>query len=56
MNSPLNPKQILILWYLIGKGGAAWRGEIRPEPSGKDRKALEKAKIITSEKRGRSLV
>lgn len=55
MSSSLTPKQTLILWYLIGKGGAAWRGDIRPEPSSKDRKALENAKIITNEKRGRSL-
>jgi hypothetical protein len=55
MSSSLTPKQVLILWYLIGKGGAAWRGEIRPEPTGKDRKALEKAKIAASEKRGRSI-
>jgi hypothetical protein len=55
MSSPLAPKQVLILWYLIGRGGAAWRSEIRPEPSGKDRKALEKAKLTASEKRGRSI-
>jgi hypothetical protein len=55
MSPSPTPKQVLILWYLIGKGGAAWRGEMRPEPSGKDRKALEKAKLITSEKRGRAI-
>jgi hypothetical protein len=55
MRPSLTPTQVLILWYLIGKGGAAWRGEIRPEPSGKDRKALERARITASERRGRSL-
>jgi hypothetical protein len=55
MSPSPTPKQVLILWYLIGKGGGAWRGEIRPEPRGKDRKALEKAKLTTSEKRGRSI-
>jgi hypothetical protein len=55
MSSSLPPKQVLILWYLIGNGGAAWRSEIRPEPTRKDRKALEKAKLTASEKRGRSI-
>lgn len=55
MSASFTPTQTLILWYLIGKGGSAWRSEIRPEPSAVDRKALEKERIITSEKRGRSI-
>ena len=55
MSPSLTPTQTLILWCIIGKGGGAWRSEVKPEPSAADRKALEKARAITSEKRGRSL-
>ena len=55
MSSSLKPTQNLILWFLIAKGGNAWRSEIRPEPSAADRRSLEKAGLIAGEKRGRSL-
>ena len=55
MSASLTPTQTLILWCLIGKGGGAWRSDVKPEPSASDRKALEKTRAITSEKRGRSL-
>lgn len=53
MSASLKPKLVLILWFLIGQGGSAWRSEIRPAPSAADRKALEKAKLVTKERRGR---
>jgi hypothetical protein len=55
MSTSLTPQQTLLLWSLIGQGGAAWRSELKPELSAKDRRALEKARLVTSEKRGRSL-
>jgi hypothetical protein len=55
MSVSLTPKQTLILWFLISEGGGALRGEVRPEPSTVDRNALEKGKLVASEKRGRAL-
>lgn len=50
MTARSKEKQALILWFLIAKGGSAWRKDIRPEPSGADRQALESRKLITCER------
>ena len=47
-------KQTLILWALLVKdNGAAFQSELKPEPNKADRESLEKAGLITCEKRGR---
>jgi len=47
-------KQTLILWALLVKdNGAGFQSELKPEPNKADRESLEKAGLITCEKRGR---
>jgi DNA-binding MarR family transcriptional regulator len=47
-------KQTLILWALLVKdNGAGFQSELKPEPDKADRESLEKAGLITCEKRGR---
>ena len=46
MSVSLTPKQTLILWFLIGEGGGALRGEVRPEPNAADRKALARTSSL----------
>jgi hypothetical protein len=47
-------KQTLILWALLVKdNGAGYQSELKPEPNKADRVSLEKAGLITCEKRGR---
>jgi hypothetical protein len=41
------PKQTLIMWHLIGRGGQALQGEIAPKIDAKDRTALENAGLIS---------
>lgn len=48
--------QTLILWALLAKAeGGSFQKDIRPEVTKKDREALIKTGLISSEKRGRSL-
>lgn len=49
------PKQTLIMWHLLGKGGEALQKEIMPKIDAKDRQALETARLITTRKVGRAL-
>ncbi len=52
----LTELQTLILWALLTKAeGGSFQKDIRPEVTKKDREALVRAGLITSEKRGRSL-
>jgi hypothetical protein len=52
MNFSPTPTQTLILWFLIGCGrGSAWLSDIRPRLEAGDRKRLEQARLIVSEKR-----
>jgi hypothetical protein len=45
-------KQTLILWALLVRdGSAAFQKDLKPEPSKSDRETLEKAGLITAEKR-----
>ncbi len=49
----LTELQTLILWALLAKAeGGSFQKDIRPEVTKKDREALVKAGLITSEKRG----
>jgi len=52
----LTELQTLIIWALLAKPeGGSFQKDIRPEVTRKDREALVKAGLISSEKRGRSL-
>jgi hypothetical protein len=51
MSIALTPMQTLIIWYLIGKGGAAWKKEMKPELKPRDQNALVRAKLISIEQR-----
>ena len=47
-------KQTLILWALLARDDAAsFQSELKPEPDKADREALEKAGLITCERKGR---
>jgi hypothetical protein len=50
----LTEMQVLILWALIGNGGANFQKHVKPEVKARDRNALVKAGLITTEKRGQS--
>jgi DNA-binding PadR family transcriptional regulator len=53
-NKSTPAKQTLILWALLVKdNGAGFQSELKPEPDKADRESLEKAGLITCEKRGR---
>jgi hypothetical protein len=50
------PKQALILWFLIGCGrGGAWLGDIKPKLEAAERRELERARLIASEKRKKQI-
>lgn len=52
----LTELQTLILWALLAKAdGGSFQKDIRPEVTRKDREALVRVGMITSEKRGRAL-
>lgn len=51
MHKDPSPREVLILWGLIAKGGEGWQKELRPKLEGKERTRLEKAELLASEKR-----
>jgi hypothetical protein len=46
-------KQALAMWALLGAGGAAFGGQLKPEIEKTEREALARASLIEVEKRGR---
>ena len=56
MSISCSPTQTLILWLLIAKGGEGYQKDMKPEPSRRDRQALENAGLITSEPRERRAI
>jgi hypothetical protein len=44
------PQQTLIMWHLLGRGGTAPQGEIKPAIDAKDHKGLDDAGLITTHK------
>jgi hypothetical protein len=50
----LAEKQALAMWALLGAGGGAFGGELIPKVEKAERAALEKAGLVTVEKRQRS--
>jgi hypothetical protein len=47
-------KQALAMWALLGAGGAAFGGQLKPEIEKAEREALLKLELVTVEKRQRS--
>ncbi|MGO9170763.1 MAG: hypothetical protein ACLP7P_02190 [Rhodomicrobium sp.] len=51
MQTKLSPLEVLILWGLLGNGGAQWLNEIKPKLQPKSRENLQKAGLIVVEKK-----
>jgi len=47
--------QTLILWALVSQGGTARQKDLRPEPKKADRDALERARLVSVDKKRRPL-
>jgi hypothetical protein len=50
----LTPMRTLMLWALLGRGGAAFAKDIRPDIEKADREALENLRLIRIEKRNKA--
>lgn len=55
MNGTPTPKQALVLWCLLGRGGSALQSALAPKPDRADREALVAGRFIETAKEGRSL-
>ena len=54
MQTRLSPLEVLILWGLLGNGGAQWLNEIKPKLQPRNRENLQKAGLIVVEKKKNS--
>ena len=55
MSGTPTPKQALVLWCLLGRGGSALQSALAPKPDRADREALVAGRFIETAREGRSL-
>lgn len=56
MSQEPTPLQALILWALLARGGTSFQKDLKPKVEPKDRDCLVRARLISVEKKNRSIV